>query len=653
MTKFTFLSQYDNSGKPHNMEPSKFISSDLLNETYQNLPNNNKTVLDIHPDWIRKSDIYTTEDCEIEITFISEGAGYKNGFGYYVYDINNHPNTFSDIENIFIVFPNASLQNKGGSLTPGDTMKMVYESLSDIIINNITYVETGNFTFPKNKGIGFVCLANQWKNNNSVNAFLNVNHRMYSSDPSLNPENKKHLKNHSVNYLSSVDSNKIIYGFEDLRRDKYSDNDFNDFIYCISPNPIDAIKNTSYNSVKTQKFSGYILCEDINRTRADFDYNDLTMQYNITEEIVSDRLYSITIKLQCLNRGATYNHNFGVIIPNIKTKVNCKIIRETYITETDEVTKKCLTHEVIGITDKIILIKDTKRFLKSHNDEIYTNTKLSNTQKLPSYSYVKILFIDNDGSKGISKKELNNLSFSYRFFLDVYKSDYLYNINNIDHSIYSDQLYEVSEYMNEMGIESCEKILLLQNDTGFRCPAEKIPFRKAYPKFIDYLKSNKVNFNNWNSKLLYKEHFLNTEIIHNDLHIYEKSLELDFYDESSKILFKSLDFSVQSIEFNENQINDIFGTDKLTSSNLVDWNDLDSLIKIDSIANFIKEFGTCYMTLNNEYKPNILADNVYFISLTSTQNDNSRIVHDSKQGTSETLELLSTNVIQHYTPVFI
>ena len=68
-------------------------------------------------------------------------------------------------------------------------MKLVYKELTVETINNKQYVTTANYIFPEGKGIGFVCMANQWKGNGYTWAYLNTNHRMYSSDPALNPEN--------------------------------------------------------------------------------------------------------------------------------------------------------------------------------------------------------------------------------------------------------------------------------------------------------------------------------------------------------------------------------------------------------------------------------------------------------------------------------
>lgn len=62
--------------------------------------------------------IHLLAEADITLTFIDEGAGYKNSFGYFVYD---------DNQNILYeqtIFANASEAGGGGSLLPGDTVSL-------------------------------------------------------------------------------------------------------------------------------------------------------------------------------------------------------------------------------------------------------------------------------------------------------------------------------------------------------------------------------------------------------------------------------------------------------------------------------------------------------------------------------------------------
>ena len=102
-------------------------------------------------------------------------------------------------------------------------MKLVSYATSTEIVNGVEYMLTGNYNFSADQSVGFVCFSNQWKHNGRDNAKLVTNHHMFSSDPVLNPEKSPELAHHCINYLSEVDDSRIIFGFEDLRRDKRSD----------------------------------------------------------------------------------------------------------------------------------------------------------------------------------------------------------------------------------------------------------------------------------------------------------------------------------------------------------------------------------------------------------------------------------------------
>ena len=652
MTKFTYLSNYNNQGIPAGLNVDHDgnnildpVSNNLLNEIGVNLPGG-VTVISRHPEWIRKSDIYTAANCNILLSFVTEGAGYRNALGYYVYDKISPPNRFSDVSEIFIVLPNASLKNKGGELNAGDSMELVYEATTTSN-GGKNYVDVANYVFPKDKGIGFVCFANGWKNNGSSSAYLNENRSMYSSDPALNPENDMQLKNHAVNFQSSVESDKIIYGFEDLRRDQRSDDDFNDMVYYIKPNPIEAIETYSINSLKAQVYDGFILCEDIKQGKGDFDYNDLTMKYNVSENILDNgNIQSIRINLQALYRGASFNHNFGVILAGIKNIPDCKIYRETYIYHSDTNEKKCITSEIIGGgTDKIPLIENSTDFLPS--DAIFTNTESNSDLVNPSYSIVKIIF----GKNGISRSVINTETFPYKFYLDVFTQ--VDGEDVFKYSIYSDETYESSSKMKTLGVNNKKKIMVLNDLHSFRIPFEKRNLKSAYPRLIKNLQNDSV-YNSWYSESVARLPFLRDEIKHTDSHNYIDILNYTKVDPIVKVndncvIMQPTGFK-QDFTFSDPSMASLLAENNFDVSNLMDWYNINSLALIDSIAVLIKSYDSSHIKRNGDYKLYIPSgdDKYYYVSLTSLENDPERIIHSVKTGTNETLELLSHTSNKNY-----
>lgn len=641
MPNYTFLSSYNNYGRPSNINKNQngddifqLVSSELLNEIDVEL-SESSSVVDRHPDWIRKSDIITTDNCDITLTFVNEGAGYKNALSYYVYDLENPPTKFNDVDDIYIIFPNASKSDSGGEMLSGDTIQLVYEVLEYTTDNNKRYATSVNYTFPANKGISFVIHTNRWNNNGTPQAFLSVGHLMYSSDPILNPEPTDSLKNHFVNFRSSVEPDKIIYGIEDVLRIRpWCDHDFNDLVFYIKPTPINSILPVSYNSTSQQKFKGTILCEDLkDRKNADLDYNDLVMEYEVSENIVGSKITSITIKIQANSRGATLNHDFGVVIPNIKNMDGVKIFREEYISYSDT---KTFYNETASIynngTDRVPIIKNTTKFLP-HNTSWATNTITGNLEIIPSYAILRILF----PAGGIERSEINNKYFPYNFYMRVYRD------NTYMWDLYSDNDYtDVSQYLKNKGITHKKKIFILEDVVGFRHPIEKQPLRKVYYKFEDYLSGN-MFYRAWYLTKWAKNELLYPPINHIDSHTWNAILDNHKEPIRQNMLILPHD---TSSEWNENNVLSTLNSHNVDISNVMDWDDFNNT-NIEDIIKFIHDFGSLHVKRSNLFT--YAKTRMYYISLTSLQTNINRLIHDRIEGLSDNLELLSwTNTYPFY-----
>lgn len=152
--------------------------------------------------------IVLTKESEAYITFVSEGAGWRNSLGYYTYNVNNPPVSVSDL-NKQILFPNVSQQGDGGALLRGDM------------------IQIGTGKFPAGTVIGFYLISAGWENGL-------VTDGRYSNytDSQFNFNNdQQHL------LFKEKTCGDIVLTFEDINQDEhlvYSDNDFNDIIFTIS-----------------------------------------------------------------------------------------------------------------------------------------------------------------------------------------------------------------------------------------------------------------------------------------------------------------------------------------------------------------------------------------------------------------------------------
>ena len=216
---FKFLGNYTADGTPQYFATSDIVSAETINLIKNSLPEN-YPVPTYNPQYLSSgydTDLLLEKDADVWVTFVSEGAGYRNVLGFYTYDITNPPTVAPSANDITIVFPNVSAEGSGGSLLTGNKVKIG--------------------TFAAGTGIGWVLLANGWNGTQVTNGLW----RLFSN-PNFNPESSATLRQHNV-LLKDPENQRIILGFEDIRRDNSScDNDFNDAVFYVSANPFEAFK---------------------------------------------------------------------------------------------------------------------------------------------------------------------------------------------------------------------------------------------------------------------------------------------------------------------------------------------------------------------------------------------------------------------------
>jgi hypothetical protein len=222
---YRFLGEYTSDGTPKYFDTKDEVSAETLQLISDALPEG-FPVPEYNPQYITSgydTDIVLEDNADVWVTFVGEGAGYKNVLGFYTYDADNPSGTAPHPEDITIVFPNVSAKYSGGSLEVGHKVRIG--------------------RFPAGTGIGWVLLANGWKGRATSGLW------QLFSNPDYNPEADEHLRFHNV-LLNDPDHERIILGFEDIRRDYAScDQDFNDALFYITANPYTAIKTQNYNKI--------------------------------------------------------------------------------------------------------------------------------------------------------------------------------------------------------------------------------------------------------------------------------------------------------------------------------------------------------------------------------------------------------------------
>lgn len=309
------------------------ISSELLEKVNASLPER-KPVPQYHPEYIADGTTVNVEllqEAEIWVTFLHEAAGWKNVLGYYTYPTNNPPASAEEIENLIIAFPNTSRKGSGGGLYAGNKVQLKYWNQT-----------TGEFEakFPAGTTIGWFLNANGW-NGNVTDGY----YRHYSNSE-FNVEADAELQKHNVLLLDAAEE-KLILGFEDIRRDKTAcDQDFNDAIYYVTAEPFGAIntgevenvqevkdsdtdgvsdENDDYPEDEERAFDNYypgehtfgtFIFEDLWPSKGDYDFEDLVIDYNINQVTNADNeIVELKSRYVLKAIGAGYRNGFGFQLP--------------------------------------------------------------------------------------------------------------------------------------------------------------------------------------------------------------------------------------------------------------------------------------------------------------------------------------------------
>ena len=317
------MGDYTSLGVPQYLViPGDVIDPGLLALVNTNLPEL-VSLPSTHPEWIlpeKNYDIQLIEDCDVWITFIDEGAGFKNTLGYYTYDVSNPPASKEDIETIQIIYPNVSKTSFGGGLESGDKVYLGQ--------------------FDAGTGIGLVLLANGW---NATTQTVSLGQYQIYSNPDFNPQIGGSYEEFAQQFVMLYDSYRdlVLIGIEDLLRPG-GDEDFNDAVFYMTVNPVTAIDPDPYPEPEpiededgdgvpddvddyptdpkrafdvyypSEGEFGTLAFEDLWPSKGDYDFNDMVVDYNVHH--VTNAANAVvdvfgTYKLRAM--GAHYKNGFG------------------------------------------------------------------------------------------------------------------------------------------------------------------------------------------------------------------------------------------------------------------------------------------------------------------------------------------------------
>ena len=505
-TKFVYMGTYDTQGGPLYQESvSDIITAAELQSINTSLPEHaNESVL--NPQWITtgsNADIVITQQSDVYLTFVYEGALYTNSLGWYKYPTGNAPATMNNIDTIHFIYPNCSFLNSGGDLLSGEK------------------VHIGSF--PAGTTIGLVLFADGW-NGKTVNYYAGG---AYFTDSYMNPETVTSLQSHTVLFQYQ---NQYLIGFEDYgRQSSGCDNDFNDVIVYASANPVNGISFSNaqqllgmvdtdgdgvpdnedafpldptrayINYFPSQNAWGTLAYEDNWPLLGDYDMNDLVVSYQY--KIISNAQNNVVEfygSFAPIASGAIYNNGFGVQFPfttSIVKTVSGQNLSSGYIKTNANGTEA-------GQQNAVIIPFDNARKLISNTDgNLFINTLASEPRVMGDTAVVYVQF-----NSPITANTLNTASFNpflisnmrrgYEVHLPNYAPTSLADVSLFgtqnDASIPSSGIYYITKDNHPWGL----------NFIGnFQFPLETIPISQAYLHFFDWSGSGGTLFTDWYNNL--------------------------------------------------------------------------------------------------------------------------------------------------------
>lgn len=360
-----YIGTYNSNGLPDYLEPQgDVIDGDLLNDINSALPEG-MPVPTYHPEYlmgVNEHNLVILDDADVWITFVTEGAGYRNVLAYYTYDRDFPPQSPEDIEDCYVIFPNASLAGYGGELYPGDKVYLG--------------------TFPENTVIGWIVMRDGW---HGPSQQATEGRGLLYSNLELNPEPNIDHRQHCV-LLYDEERELFLIGFEDLIRPG-GDNDFNDAVFYATANPIENVEienvQPAYpdpidtdndgiydnfddypddpelafnNYYASSGLYGTLAFEDLWPAKGDYDFNDLVIDYNFNR-ISNAQNEVVTLRGKFVVRaiGASFKNGFGFSIeglsPSAISSIEGQQFTEGYINNNSNGTEA-------GQTDATIIVFD-------------------------------------------------------------------------------------------------------------------------------------------------------------------------------------------------------------------------------------------------------------------------------------------------------
>lgn len=481
--EYTFIDTFNFLGVPDNLAFADVIQQNLLDDINASLPENVPGGIPAsNPGFLagKETSLIITEEADVWVTFVSEGAGYRNVLGYYSYTLGDEPQTVDDIVEHRVIFPNVSFLGSGGGLIPGDRVYLG--------------------RFPENTVISWFLAANGW-----FGSGVSDGNGVYYSNPDFNPESTEATRNHMV-LLYDEARELTLLGFEDLRRDVATDDDFNDAVFYARANPPDAIQIGDFaeievandadgdgindelddfpfdpdkafnNFLPSVNSTGKLVYEDLWPSQGDYDFNDLALDYSFNLIANGNNLVtSIDASFTIENIGGSLHNGFAFVLPidpNLVDGIEGQMVNGTY-----EDLAANGTENGTAANETVVIVAgdcfDLEGQTITLTIDFSTPLEASSLGDVPFNAF---LIANQDRAKEIHLPDLPPTS----------KADYLGTQDDFSDATIG------RYYKTETNLPWALNIY-----EGFQTPPENIPITLQYPRFVNWANSGGTEDLDW------------------------------------------------------------------------------------------------------------------------------------------------------------
>lgn len=499
---------------PNYLEPVNDVISPLLLATVNASLPEGSPVPNHNPQYIAEgveTSIELIDVVDLWVTFVHEGAGYKNALGYYSYPTNNPPATKEDISNYQIVFPNVSYAGSGGGLQSG----------------NKVYLGR----FQPGTTVAWFIIPDGWRNGSqTVVPHDEYGKRVKFSDKELNTFASAANRSH-IALLADEAQEILLMGMEDISRPG-GDKDFNDAVFYVTANPFSAVNtddladtqisgpdedndgipdefdedstdpdvaSSSFYPVEGQTYT--LAFEDFWPDQGDYDMNDLVLDYTFTEfRNGANKVVKLRGTFTVRAIGAGFRNGFGFelpVSPSVIESVSGNGIFDNYLTFNSNGTES-------GQSNAVIIAFDNAYGVTNKPGGGFVNTEDGDSYTTPGTINVDIRFNTPQNSSALGTAPYNpfvikNQQRGYEIHLPDQEPTDLANVS----------ILGTGKDDSNPGIGRYYKTAnnlpwALNITTSFQYPIEKLPINTAYTRFQQWAEGGGASFTDWHTNQSYR-----------------------------------------------------------------------------------------------------------------------------------------------------